>query len=694
MTWVRSMPVLHWKVIVFVGGCQLKPAPVETRLAVTDAGSPVNTICLQTADDVYPPVEKELLMWDWMSKNAKQSSAPAAAHTDVTLRYEYYVKMDMDTYFNWRQFQDLLITIAGQSPKDAGGSAATGAGGAGPGSKFLYAGLAGIGREAERHLLGLDGNAYCVGMAYIMNRDILLKMEKYWRKCIETTMPEAHSDTEIGRCIYSHTGKSCAGQPRHFKQVYHSRTQRGEIVSRKFHAPVTDAGGSVAAATFNKQMVLKFQQTPFSSHLKAAFLHSLKSSADFDRFHKQVTQGLRPPQPRFHPTYKEAVKRVVAGQNNSKAAVLKVFRDVTNEMKQSCTNNPMVQRKKYGEKIKPIECPLPLWKATDGIPKEYMRPLRKLPTTIVVTTKPASIDEKVKLNSMLNQLALFGIDSVKVLEVDTTFSRGSPSRLLSTFAAQEALAMADGYFVRGMIEPLQALLNGSGSSNAVNSMNSDSKINRIRNDDGGGGGGGGGGGSDNDDETLYMMVHASDVMHCNFIAQYKKQMESTRCAGHLRTQFAGGVLYLGAGLQMQPDSDVKNDVLDDLQDAKYMKRDSNPGYAATNQGAWDRSCYNIWDVDYGKCQYKDFLERNGRCTSTMNCFSALYHREALLEVVSMLKASFAEHPEQQPDQEFRQHVHAVSACTLAHELAIKGYVTRATLQDLVIVSESMMVFFT
>ena len=56
----------------------------------------------------------------------------------------------MDTYFNWRQFHDLLVKIAnmraqGQNLKD-GGSAATGAGGAGPGSKFLYAGLAGKGK--------------------------------------------------------------------------------------------------------------------------------------------------------------------------------------------------------------------------------------------------------------------------------------------------------------------------------------------------------------------------------------------------------------------------------------------------------------------------------------------------------------------------------------------------------------------
>ena len=69
---VRSMPVLHWKIVVFVGGCQLKQTPVETRLAITDAGSPVNTVCLQTADDVYPPVEKEFLMWEWMSQQFRQ----------------------------------------------------------------------------------------------------------------------------------------------------------------------------------------------------------------------------------------------------------------------------------------------------------------------------------------------------------------------------------------------------------------------------------------------------------------------------------------------------------------------------------------------------------------------------------------------------------------------------------------------
>jgi hypothetical protein len=53
-------------------------------------------------------------------------------------------------------------------------------------------------------------------------------------------------------------------------------------------APLTD-GQSLAAATNNKQMVLKFQESPFTKHLDAAFLHSFKTSGDFDRFHKQVS---------------------------------------------------------------------------------------------------------------------------------------------------------------------------------------------------------------------------------------------------------------------------------------------------------------------------------------------------------------------------------------------------------------------
>ena len=115
--------------------------------------------------------------------------------------------------------------------------------------------------------------------------------------------------------------------------------------------------------------------------------------------------------------------------------------------------------------------------------------------------------------------------------------------------------------------------------------------------------------------------------------------------------------------------------------------------AVVRYTSWDRSCFNLWDVNYGKCEYKDFVEQSGRCKSIgFNCFSALYHREALLEVVSILKATFAEQQSGQQGHEQRpaQHElakHAVSACKVAHELAKKGYVTRATLQDLVFVSE-------
>jgi hypothetical protein len=50
---------------------------------MTDAGAPVNRVCLQTADDVYPPREKEFLMWEWMGKQAKL----AALHSREVPRY-------------------------------------------------------------------------------------------------------------------------------------------------------------------------------------------------------------------------------------------------------------------------------------------------------------------------------------------------------------------------------------------------------------------------------------------------------------------------------------------------------------------------------------------------------------------------------------------------------------------------------
>ena len=147
--------------------------------------------------------------------------------------------------------------------------------------------------------------------------------------------------------------------------------------------------------------------------------------------------------------------------------------------------------------------------------------------------------------------------------------------------------------------------------------------------------------------------------------------------------------YLGVGVQMQSHEETKNNVLDDIAEAALVNR-----HAEHNVGVWGRSCFNMWDVNEKNrtCRYKDFLEKNERCKPAgFNCFSGLYHREALLEAVAIMKSSFAKMQRQDEESDGpgdNGQPHAVSACSVAYELAKKGYVTRATLHDLVFASSA------
>lgn len=150
----------NWIVVVFVGGCQNNAAPKVTSLPDKSAIQ----VCLQTDDDVYPPREKEFAMWAWISEISRKGSGGLAElrmyHTATggwsekgaeSLEFEYFVKMDMDTYFNHARFVDFL--------KHARRLEATAT--QTNGANLLYAGFPGKGRKEERASLGLHGGFYC-----------------------------------------------------------------------------------------------------------------------------------------------------------------------------------------------------------------------------------------------------------------------------------------------------------------------------------------------------------------------------------------------------------------------------------------------------------------------------------------------------------------------------------------------------
>jgi hypothetical protein len=75
----------------------------------------------------------------------------------------------------------------------------------------------------------------------------------------------------------------------------------------------------------------------------------------------------------------------------------------------------------------------------------------------------------------------------------------------------------------------------------------------------------------------------------------------------------------------------------------------------------DTSCFNIWSSE-----------------EHLNCFSAIYHRLALVAITKLLSEHFDGHRGQ----------NQVSACALGLQLADAGYITRAAFPDLALRTKS------
>jgi hypothetical protein len=120
-------------------------------------------LCLDTPD-VYPPQVKEFKMWQHFAKYPKG-------------KYDFFFKIDLDTYVNARPLQRLLEH--NQMKID----------------ELVYSGFSAFGREEERGKLGLT-KPYCLGFGYLMTYQATQVIDTHAEECMGS-FASSHSDTEV-----------------------------------------------------------------------------------------------------------------------------------------------------------------------------------------------------------------------------------------------------------------------------------------------------------------------------------------------------------------------------------------------------------------------------------------------------------------------------------------------------------------
>jgi len=143
ITWGREVQEFA-DVIFFVGSCEATKG--KQRF-------PGRVVCLDTPD-VYPPQRKVFLLWQYMWKNFANE-------------YEYFMKVDHDTYLNFRGVRSLLATVT--TPAYT--------------SQCSYIGMTATGRKEEQGRLGLSGRPYCSGLGYMMNTACLVGLGPHLGDC-------------------------------------------------------------------------------------------------------------------------------------------------------------------------------------------------------------------------------------------------------------------------------------------------------------------------------------------------------------------------------------------------------------------------------------------------------------------------------------------------------------------------------
>jgi hypothetical protein len=123
-------------------------------------------LCLDTPD-VYPPQVKEFKLWQHFAKYPKG-------------KYDFFFKIDLDTYVNARPLQSLLAGLSSVV------------------SRPMYFGAAASGRPDERGKLGLT-KPYCLGLGYLLTYAAVVGLARHAEECMKD-FKSTHSDTEV--CLH------------------------------------------------------------------------------------------------------------------------------------------------------------------------------------------------------------------------------------------------------------------------------------------------------------------------------------------------------------------------------------------------------------------------------------------------------------------------------------------------------------
>ena len=178
-------------------------------------------------------------------------------------------------------------------------------------------------------------------------------------------MPQevAHSDTEVGRCIWAHSnGTLCTYPSTRFKAIYYGKRD-GVVIARSLKE--------------NGRMELTFPRDPPTSYFASPILHPIKSASSVYLFHKQSVHNLRPVLHAVHSYHADnrTLMDDKAHQDTWKSAI--------SEQNMSCTNNPELQFSLYGVSLK--ECETPPLISND---KSMVSSIKMLDILLITTQPP------------------------------------------------------------------------------------------------------------------------------------------------------------------------------------------------------------------------------------------------------------------------------------------------------------------
>eukprot|EP00055_Hartaetosiga_balthica_P015235 m.88691 g.88691 ORF g.88691 m.88691 type:complete len:647 (+) comp8814_c0_seq1:340-2280(+) len=190
--------------------------------------------------DEYPPVKKVLCMWDFVLRKWRT-------------KFDYYMKIDMDTYLN---IPNLLLFLQDNPP-----------------NKPLYAGRVGTGRTEAIE-------PFCLGMAYILSKESFSALPI---NSFSTSPMLANSDVTFSTVIRKYLKLTCMdGVSSSYKWTFVNRYW-------DFH------NGAFATLSFNDAMqsILPLSHVT-SSQLQASSIHPIKTTKDMLTLHNIVSRSQLP----------------------------------------------------------------------------------------------------------------------------------------------------------------------------------------------------------------------------------------------------------------------------------------------------------------------------------------------------------------------------------------------------------------